>query len=319
MAKTGMWMWAAALTALASVAGRPVAAQPGAEADESFGIKAVTRPSQDATMGFRFPTQVAEVLVRDGQAVEVGQRLVRADDAEAQAAYDVALLRAQSTLDVDLQTAALELARVEYEATKSAFEGGGGSSIELDRSRLQRDTAVIQLDAARQRDVEADRQLEQLAARLDSLRLVAPFSGIIDAVLVDVGDSVRDTDPVVRVVSVDPLLIDAATPTELTLGLSPMDPAWVLVRIGDEPRVLSARIVGISPVADSVTGSRRVRVEATNPAGLPAGLTAFVRFEPPEAAWTPAMTSPAQHEPDDDGDQDGQPGQDDQPGPNGRP
>lgn len=252
--------------------------------ESPWGVKAVTRPSRDATMGFPFPTSVAEVIVRDGMEVRKGQLLVRADDAEAVAAFAIAKIRAESTLDVELQEKTLELAEVELKATETAFEGGGGSTIELDRAKLTRDQAAIQLEAARQRDIEADSSLMQLEARVNDHHLTAPFDGVVDVVFVDVGDSVRNTDPAVRVVAVDPLWVDVATPTARTLDLEPGDPAWVQVRIGDEPRVLSATIVGISPVADSVTGARRVRVEASNPDGLPAGLTAFVRFEPPEAS-----------------------------------
>lgn len=286
--KTAAWIWMA-LFGIGAAAGVGAGVQPERYAaaadrqdrDSSFGVKAVTRPSRDATMGFPFPTAVAEVLVRDGMQVRQGQLLVRADDAEAVAAFAIAQIRAESTLDVELQELALELAEVELKATKTAFEGGGGSTIELDRTRLQRDQTQVQLEAARQRDIEADNSLMQLDARVNDHRLAAPFEGIVDVVFVDVGDSVRDTDPVVRVVAVDPLWIDVATPTARTLDLEPGDPAWVRVRIGDEPRTLPATIVGISPVADSVTGARRVRVEAPNPDGLPAGLTAFVRFDPP--------------------------------------
>ncbi|MEL6497004.1 MAG: efflux RND transporter periplasmic adaptor subunit [Planctomycetota bacterium] len=251
--------------------------------DDGWGVKAVTRPSRDATMGFPFPTSVAEVLVRDGLPVKRNQMLVRADDAEAVAAFAIAQIRAESTLDIEIQELTLQLAEAELKATQAAFEGGGGSTIELDRARLTRDQTRVQLEAARQRDIEADNSLIQLEARVNDHHVMAPFDGIVDIVFVDVGDSVRDTDPAVRVVAVDPLWVDVATPTEQTLNLEPGDPAWVRVRIGDEPRVLPATIVGISPVADSVTGARRVRVEAPNPDGLPAGLTAFVRFEEPPA------------------------------------
>ncbi|MEL7483412.1 MAG: HlyD family efflux transporter periplasmic adaptor subunit, partial [Planctomycetota bacterium] len=208
-------------------------------------------------------------------------------DAEAVAAFAIAQIRAESTLDIDLQVLTLELSEVELKATETAFEAGGGSTIELDRARLTRDQTEVQLEAARQRDIEADNSLMQLEARVNDHHLTAPFDGTVDIVFVDVGDSVRDTDPAVRVVSVDPLWVDVATPTEQTLDLEPGDPAWVRVRIGEEPRVLSATIVGISPVADSVTGARRVRVEASNPEGLPAGLTAFVRFDEPPAEELP--------------------------------
>ncbi|MEO1583969.1 MAG: HlyD family efflux transporter periplasmic adaptor subunit [Planctomycetota bacterium] len=285
-AGSAIWVGVAGLAPLHDQPDRFATASARAASDEAFGVKAVTRPSRDATMGFPFPTSVVDVIATDGMAVSEGQLLIRADDAEAVAAFAIGRIRAVSTLDVDLQVKTLELAEVELRATETAFEGGGGSTIELDRAKLTRDQSEIQLEAAKQRDVEADNQLIQLEARVGDHRLEAPFDGVVDVVFVDVGDSVRDTDPAVRVVSVDPLWIDVATPTAQTLSLGPGDPAWVRVRIGDEPRVLPATIVGISPVADSVTGARRVRVEAPNPDGLPAGLTAFVRFEPP----TPEMT-----------------------------
>jgi RND family efflux transporter MFP subunit len=277
--------WTVMVAGLSIVLAQPEGSYEIRSRDEAFGIKAVTRPSRDATMGFPFPTSVAEVLAQDGQRVAQGALLVRADDTAAVAALEIGRLRAESTLDVDIQVAAMQLAGVEYEAMQLAFQGGGGSNIELERARLQRDTSKIQLEAAKQRDVEADSQLAQLQARVTEHRLSAPFNGTVDTVLVDVGDSVRDTDPVVRVVAVDPLLVDVATPTEQSLSLMPGDPAWVLVRIGAEPRILSAVIVGISPVADSVTGARRVRVEVSNPSEVPAGLTAFVRFAPPQGEW----------------------------------
>ncbi|MFI4872790.1 MAG: efflux RND transporter periplasmic adaptor subunit [Phycisphaerales bacterium JB061] len=252
---------------------------------ETFGIKAVTRPSQDAIMGFSFPTSVMEIIVADGDEVKMGDPMVVADNREAHDAVVLQTIRAESTLDVDAERKALELAEVELEATKTAFEGGGGSTLELDRAELNAETAKLRLDASQQRLQEQQIQLSQLQARLDKHTVSAPFDGVVESVLVAVGDSVRESDPAVRVVSVDPLWVDVATPTSITLGLEDGDPAWCLVRIGDDASLLGATIVGISPVADSVTGARRVRVEVPNPGTLPAGLTAFVRFDEPGKEW----------------------------------
>lgn len=278
------------MVVLAVAAAMGLSGQPGGSADdlprpETFGIKAVTRPSQDAVLGFSFPTSVLEVLVSDGDAVTLGDPLVRADDREAHSAVVLQTIRAQSRLDVQAEEKALELAEVEFKATKTAFEGGGGSTLELDRARLAADTAKLRLEASQQRFQEEQLQLEQLQIRLEKHTVNAPFDGVVESVVVAVGDTVRDSDPVVRVVSVNPLWVDVATPTEQTMGLKAGDPAWCLVRIGDDLRLLNAKIEGISPVADSVTGARRVRVEASNPGGLPAGLTVFVRFVEPGDAW----------------------------------
>lgn len=252
---------------------------------ETFGIKAVTRPSRDAIMGFAFPTSVLELLASDGEVVNVGQPLVRADDRESASAVELQQIRAESTLDVDAEVKARELADVELAATEQAFTSGGGSTLERDRARLNSQTAALRVDASKLRLREQRIQLEQLELRHAKHTLKAPFDGVVESVVVSVGDAVRESDPVIRVVSVDPLWIDVATPTEATLGLEAGDPAWCLVRIGDDVRVLAAKIEGVSPVADSVTGARRVRVEAPNPEGLPAGLTVFVRFNEPDEAW----------------------------------
>ncbi len=284
------WESCMKMIVLAVAAAMGLGAQPTVSVDdlprpETFGIKGVTRPSQDAVMGFSFPTSVLEVLVSDGDVVTMGAPLVRADDREAHSAVVLQTIRAQSRIDVLAEEKALELAEVELSATKTAFEGGGGSSIELDRAQLGADTAKLRLEASQQRFQEQQVQLEQLQIRFEKHTVNAPFDGVVESVIVAVGDTVRDSDPVVRVVSVDPLWIDVATPTEQTMGLKAGDPAWCLVRIGDDLRLMNATIEGISPVADSVTGARRVRVEASNPELLPAGLTVFVRFAEPGDAW----------------------------------
>lgn len=278
-----------ALLAMAAVTTGLVGAQPAGNGNppmpETFGIKAVTRPSQDAVMGFSFPTSVLEILVRDGDTVKAGQPLVRADDREAAASVELQTIRANSTLDVDAEEKALELAEVELKANEQAFEGGGGSTLELDRARLAAQTAKLRVEASQQRLREQQIQLRQLEVNLGKHTVQAPFDGVVETVVVTVGDSIRESDPVVRVVSVNPLWIDVATPTAVTMGLEAGDPAWCLVRIGEEARLLPATIEGISPVADSVTGARRVRVQAANPEGLPAGLTAYVRFDEPGDEW----------------------------------
>jgi len=106
--------------------------QPGTGRDRvmpdpgGFGIKAVTRPSQDAVTGFNFSVTIEEVLVKVGDRVVAGQPMVRADAMDAEASVELQKLRAESQLDVQAAEKALELSQVEFKATKAAYEGGGG-------------------------------------------------------------------------------------------------------------------------------------------------------------------------------------------------
>jgi len=122
-------------------------------------------------------------------------------------------------------------------------------------------------------------------------RIEAPFDGIIDEVIVDVGDSIRDSEPVVRVVDITKLELDVPARTDVTLrlGLKVGDPAWVLVDLAGRVHVVEGVVAEVSPVANYASRTRRVQVEIDNPRAWPSGVPAWVRFEGPEGEWDEYM------------------------------
>ena len=257
------------------------------------GEKAFTRPKQDAVMGMSVPTTIREILVKGGDRVKKGQILVRGDDAEELALLEAQKLRAESTLPVDRAEKAVELQRFEYDQLLNLEREGGGSAQELERARLSLAAATIDYETAKFNQEQEVLQIARVSARVDRYRILAPFDGQIDTVFMDPGQSVTDNDKVLRMVEIDPLEIDVAPPTALTLAdpatgreaVRVGQPAWVLMELPGEARVYVGRVTEVSPVADARSGTRRVRVEVANPEGLVAGLTAWVRFTEPEGLW----------------------------------
>jgi len=251
------------------------------------GQKHVTRPSLDATMGFSVPTRVTEVLVKVGQEVKEGQLMVRGEDAEEAVFVKLQQLRAETDLPVQKAGKAAELAKLEYDGLLDAKNKGAGSPLELGRAKLTWEGAVIDLETAKISQRQEELQVERFQARVDKLQLKAPFSGKVDSISADVGQSVSENDKVLRVVNIDPLRIDVPTPTSMTLelNLKEGDPAWVLMQLPGEPKVRMGRVVGLSAVADSASATRAVRVEIPNPEGVIAGLNAWVRFREPTGQW----------------------------------
>ncbi len=257
------------------------------------GEKAFTRPKQDAVMGMSVPTTIREILVKGGDRVKKGQILVRGDDAEELALLEAQKLRAESSLPVDRAEKAVELQRFEYDQLLNLEREGGGSAQELERARLSLAAAKIDHETAKFNQEQEALQVARVNARVDRYRILAPFDGQIDTVFMDPGQSVTDNDKVLRMVEIDPLEIDVASPTAVTLA----DPvtgreavrvgqaAWVLMELPGEERVYVGTVTEVSPVADARSGTRRVRVEVANPEGLVAGLTAWVRFTQPEGIW----------------------------------
>jgi RND family efflux transporter MFP subunit len=265
-----------------------------------FGERAVVKPSRDAVMGFNLSTSVKEILVSGGRRVASGDLLVRGDDSEDIAEAEFQRARAETELPLERARVQMELAEIEYERQLSTFNEGAGSQMELDRARVARDTARIDYELGLLNQVLSDLQATRAEARAAKLSLRAPFDGLVDVVHVDVGQSVREGDPVVRVVSVDPLWIDVPAPTSLTmaLGLAPGGPAWVLLQEDVAERVYTARVIEVAPTADASSRTRRVRVEMDNAIGLVAGVNCWVRFTEPEGRWAEVVVDPSVSLPD---------------------
>lgn len=295
--RTAVLMIACALGAL----GLASAPQPNIKVDDALvakfaGHKSVTRPSQDAVMGFAAATVVKEILRHGGQAVKKGDLIVRGDDAEEAALYRLQEERIAQPYAVERAKAAADLAKVEYERLRDVEAKGGSGKQEVERARLNAEVARIDHLTAVSNQTQEVIQLDRIRARVDRFHLKAPFDGVIDVVNVDVGQSASERDAAVRVVSVDPLWMDVPAPMTdpATHALSTGDPAWVLCDVAGEARLLTGKVIEVAPTADPASRTRRVRVEMQNPAGparLIAGEPVWVRFTQPDGL---TLNTPAQ-------------------------
>lgn len=291
-----LWAAAALSAGAAILAGAsPHSAQPSSAlssdtAARTFaGIRAFTKPSRDATIGFSITTQVTEVIVKGGQAVKKGEPLVRGNGSEDAALLRLQKSRADSTLPTDKAQVALDLADIEFKRVQDNFNRGAATQQELDRVRLSRENARIDLETANWERQQEQLGYERQKARMDRYELTAPFDGHVDTIAVDVGQSVSESDKVVRVVNVDLLWIDVPAPMQdpVTLALKEQDAAWIMLEVAGRYRVVRGHVAEVSPVADASSRTRRVRVEFTNATGedrVVAGEPAWVRFTEPDQA-----------------------------------
>lgn len=251
------------------------------------GESSFTEPAQAAVMGFDQPTSITEVLVKGGQHVTSGELLLRGDDADELALYRIQEIQVADNLDVQRLSKIRDLREVQFEMTQESFDQGAGSQLELDERRVTLEVADVELKVGQMEFEQAKVTLDRYKARIDRLRIYAPFDGIVETVHADLGQSVGEEDPVLRLVNIDSLRLDVAADTEetLELGLKPGDKAWVLIDVPGDRKVYVGSITEVSPVAYYATQQRRIRVEVANQDGWPAGLPAYVRFTEPEGEW----------------------------------
>lgn len=251
------------------------------KAAESFGgAKSETKPSRDVVMQFTFATEIREIAVVGGQKVKRGDVLVRSRDAEIKAAIDQQRALAESDLEVQNSGKARELAEFKFNQLKA---GTAFSPTEFEEARIGAETARLQNEQAKVNAEQQRLRLKQLEAQYERYYLEAPFDGVVEEVLAEVGQGVTENEKVLRLVNTGTLWLDCWPPTSetLSLGLKENSPAWVLVDVSPAAKIVRGRVLYVSPVADSVSQTRRVRVEISNPDAWPAGTPARVRFVEP--------------------------------------
>lgn len=266
-------------------------------AAEFGGIYHFTQPSKDAMMGFSQPSEVREVLVAVGDTVKKGDVLVRARDADIQAALRLQQRRAVNRFEILAAENRVQLAQIEFDNQQSARDQGGGSPLEYERTRASLENAKIELDTAKERFIEQGIALERQEAELERFAVTAQFDGTVASIEVSPGQAMQDSEPVLRLVSIDPLQVRVPTPTSTVLaqGLERGDKAWVAVSVAGEPRLFEGTVTEVSPVADFGSDKVWVKVEMPNPDRLLSGLPAWVRFVEPTEGF---MRILAEHEQD---------------------
>ena len=206
--------------------------------------------------------QVEALPVARGSQVDEGAVLVRIAMEDRQAR----LREAQ---------ALVEQREAEHEAARSLGKGGYQA-----RTRVKE--AAAALAAARARLADIRHEIADTEVR-------APFAGILEDRMVEVGDYVDAGDPVARVVDLDPLEVSVHIAQQRIEDVSRGGPARVRFADG---RGGEGRISYVARTADEATRTFRVEVALANPASaIPAGLSAEVRI--PVAEVPAHFVSPA--------------------------
>ena len=191
--------------------------------------------------------RISELTVEDGTLVAADEVIAQLSpgDRRARLAEAKALLAQR---------------RTEYEADKKLSQKGFRAETQLAASEAELQAAEAAVKIA---EVE-----------IDYLTIRAPFDGVVDQRLVELGDFVDRGDAIARLVELDPMLIvtqvNERDVRSLTLGST----GQARLMTG---QTVSGYIRHISAVADEATRTFRVELEVPNPGrSISAGMTAEI-------------------------------------------
>jgi RND family efflux transporter MFP subunit len=243
------------------------------------GIRAVTRPSADITLSFVQPGRIAAIPFQEGDLVDRDQILVRQDDTAEHILLAQLKAQAEDTTQIQAAEASLAQKRVDLAKLEKAAASNAATALEVEHARLDVTIAELSLQLARFEHEQAIRKYQEQEARVKYMQLTSPIDGRIEKIDAEVGESVNALADVIRVVRIDPLWIDAPTPLQQAIRLKPGVEAHIqVVDAGSSGELLQGRVIFVGGVADAASGTLRVRIQAPNPSGRPAGEHVLVSF-----------------------------------------
>jgi len=240
-------------------------AKPGAPAQP---VAAVEKKDAKALPTVRVRTITAtmrqqDVLVR-GQTQALRKVQVRAETAGK-----VAFIRADKgtmvkkgdticELNVDARRAMLEQARatmtqrkLEYEASKTLQEKGFRSP-----TSVAGDLAGYQASKA---------EVERMEKELENTKIKAPFDGVVDDRMVDVGDYLAPGQACALVVALDPFLVVGRVSEQDVHYIQIGNTGWAKLVTGER---VDGKVRFVAKSSDAATRTFRVELEVPNPNGL---------------------------------------------------
>ncbi len=210
---------------------------------------------QGVTMAGEIAGQVVKIAFDSGALVNSGDLLVQLDTSE-------------ETAQLAAATAAAALTDLNLRRQRELRQQGTNAPSDLDQADAQAKQAAA--------------QIAQIRSVIDKKTIRAPFSGRLGLRMVNLGQILRNGDPIATLETLDPIYVNFSVPQQSLAQLT----AGAEVRVASDTAPgenFAGKISAISPEIDPVT--RNVRVQATlanRGEKLRAGMFATVEVVLPE-------------------------------------
>jgi HlyD family secretion protein len=243
----------------------------------------VLRPRQVTSLGFEVMGELSARKVEPGERVSTGDLLLSLDNEDYQDALretEAQLLETRATLERDgeLLTLAREnrqLAEREYQRLEKLGKGSLASVSKRESARqqlinLQSEEArlVFSLQSSQARLARLEAANNRARRNLQRTRLVAPFSGRVNRIMVEVGDYVQGTNPVLELIDDATLELEVAVSGDVAAALALGQSLDVSV----DGRDVAGELVALQIDPDPKTHTHPLRVRIAGEGLLPGEL-----------------------------------------------
>ena len=226
-------------------------------------IRGIVECRHDLELSFASAGVITETLAREGQTVQSGDVLMRLDQQIERIEVDRRRTVWESQAELDAANARADLSVQQLAAGQRVYDSARGISREdLQNRKLAADLARSEL--ARLTTQKLIEKFDFLAAQ-ESLKrrtLTASAVGIVSKIVRRTGESTQANDPVLELCDTSALFFVANVPVKRAENI--IQGGSVTLRNTGRDANFEGKVSFISPVVDSASGLRRIKVEVIN-------------------------------------------------------
>jgi RND family efflux transporter MFP subunit len=235
---------------------------------ESLSSRGITEPLHDAKVSATVGGTVVAIRVKEGQTVKAGDPVFELDNDLEALEVERRKLIADSTVEVDAARSRMETLAIDLEGTRKLHEQTKSVSAEdLRKKELEYRLAQADLDR-----LLVSQQREQIEYRIavaqkEKKTVAAPFDGVIVQLMLEVGESATQQQPLFRIVDAARCRLVVHMEQAPSLKLKPGSKVGLKIQEADGPVTVRGSVDFISPLVDASSGLREVKVVFDNPDG----------------------------------------------------
>jgi len=208
------------------------------------------------------PGTISSIKVKEGDFVKKGQIVAELDSNFLRPSLDIAVRRAENQGEIIAARSQLELARNKLKTIQELQKRNHARTAELEKTKAEVSLAEANLRITEEKNKVAKLEVRQIEFQITQHRVTSPVDGVVRNIIKKVGESISGTQPLIKLVQLHKINIEAFPLFEQAVGL----------RVGNKIRVffpqtkqsVIAEVTFIDPVVDFASNTVRIVAVVNN-------------------------------------------------------
>ncbi len=228
----------------------------------------VTEPFMDVTLSATVAGTVEKRLVKEGDAIKVGQVLLEMKKRQEELEVKRRKLIADSKAELQAAEARVVTVKMDLDSTRKLFEATKSiSKDDLSKKELEFQLSVAEVDRLKMTEdrevIEADMAAELMKDRV----LTSPVTGHVVEFFRQVGEDCKAQEPLMRVVDTRQFYFISNVEAKAGYNLKNGDTVQLQIEAGSKMIPVTGKISFVSPVVDPASGLLKIKVLCDNANG----------------------------------------------------